>query len=447
MAAIITSNFRLDNAKSFLNDVNTRSLYMFIGRSESWVNPSTGLNDDASIPTPRDRESDLSDAWQKMSAMKKISLADTTPTIPRYSWISGQTYAEYDDQDDTLNTKRFYVITDEFNVYKCLKAGSGPSIVKPTGQGLSLDPRPASLGGDEETDGYLWKFMYTLTGNDVTRFLTSTFLPVRTLASDDGTVQWNVQQAAVKGAIYRIRVTNGGAGYTSTPTVTIDGNGAGAAATAVVSGGVVTSIYVTSIGANYDYAKVTITGGGATTAATARVITAPGKGHGADPVVELNGVYAMLNVRLTGADGTGDFNVDNDYRQIGLIIDPYDYGTTTISTSTTKYALKTITYTGLAGGSIAADNIITQSSTGASAVVDSIDTVNGVIRYHQNSVTGYKAFTVGGTITTGSVSATISALGNPEVQPFSGKILYLENRSPVSRASDQTEDIKLVVEF
>ncbi len=447
MAAIITSNFRLDNAKNFLSDVSTRSLYMFVGRSEPWVNSTTGLNDDTAIPTPKDRHSDLTDAWQKMSAMKKIGLSDTTPTVPRYSWVSGQTYAEYDDQDDALTTKRYYVITDEFNVYKCLKAGSGPSVVKPTGQALTLDPRPAANGGDEETDGYLWKFMYTLTGNDVTRFLTSTFLPVCTLLSDDGTVQWNVQQASVKGAIYRIKIINGGAGYTSVPTVTIDGNGAGAAATAVVSGGVVTSIYLTSIGANYSYAKITISGGGATTTATARAVVAPGNGHGSDPVAELNGVYTMLNVRLTGADGTGDFNVDNDYRQIGLIIDPYDYGTTTIATATTKYVARTITYTGLTGGSLTPDAIITQSSTGASAVVDSVDSTNGIIRYHQNESTGYKAFTVGGTIAVGAVSATISALGNPEVALFSGKILYLENRSPVSRAVDQTEDIKLVVEF
>ena len=33
------------------------------------------------------------------------------------------------------------------------------------------------------------------------------------------------------------------------------------------------------------------------------------------------------------------------------------------------------------------------------------------------------------------------------MQPDSGNILYVENRKPISRASDQTEDIKLIVEF
>ena len=36
---------------------------------------------------------------------------------------------------------------------------------------------------------------------------------------------------------------------------------------------------------------------------------------------------------------------------------------------------------------------------------------------------------------------------NPELQPDSGNIVYLENRKPIQRDSDQTEDIKLIIEF
>ena len=36
---------------------------------------------------------------------------------------------------------------------------------------------------------------------------------------------------------------------------------------------------------------------------------------------------------------------------------------------------------------------------------------------------------------------------NPELQPDSGNIIYLENRKPIQRDSDQTEDIKLIIEF
>ena len=41
----------------------------------------------------------------------------------------------------------------------------------------------------------------------------------------------------------------------------------------------------------------------------------------------------------------------------------------------------------------------------------------------------------------------VSGYTNPEMQPDSGDVIYLENRKPISRASDQTEDVKLVVEF
>ena len=40
-----------------------------------------------------------------------------------------------------------------------------------------------------------------------------------------------------------------------------------------------------------------------------------------------------------------------------------------------------------------------------------------------------------------------SGYATPEMQPDSGDVIYIENRKPISRASDQTEDVKLIVEF
>jgi hypothetical protein len=72
-----------------------------------------------------------------------------------------------------------------------------------------------------------------------------------------------------------------------------------------------------------------------------------------------------------------------------------------------------------------------------------------VVRYYQDISTGYTVFgnaenVVGGT---SGATGTISTKGNPEVQPDSGDILYIENRRAINRASDQIEDIKLIVEF
>ena len=71
-----------------------------------------------------------------------------------------------------------------------------------------------------------------------------------------------------------VTITNGGAGYTSVPTVTFSApgtpSGQTATGTAVVTGGVVTGITITNPGANYETVPtITISGGSPTTPATA----------------------------------------------------------------------------------------------------------------------------------------------------------------------------------
>ena len=72
-----------------------------------------------------------------------------------------------------------------------------------------------------------------------------------------------------------------------------------------------------------------------------------------------------------------------------------------------------------------------------------------------NTITGG---TSGATGTTSGTTETItlvnnntvtmtSGYANPELDPDSGNIIYLENRKPIQRASDQTEDIKIIIEF
>ena len=46
-----------------------------------------------------------------------------------------------------------------------------------------------------------------------------------------------------------------------------------------------------------------------------------------------------------------------------------------------------------------------------------------------------------------SATGTIASLTNPEIAYYSGNTIYVEDRAPISRATDQTENIKLIVEF
>ena len=68
-----------------------------------------------------------------------------------------------------------------------------------------------------------------------------------------------------------------------------------------------------------------------------------------------------------------------------------------------------------------------------------------------NAITGQSSSasatpdTSNSTTTNGTVFS--SGYSNPELAFDSGDIIYVEERSPITRASDQTENIKLIIEF
>ena len=71
---------------------------------------------------------------------------------------------------------------------------------------------------------------------------------------------------------------------------------------------------------------------------------------------------------------------------------------------------------------------------------------NGVYGYFTNTEVIAANTSPGGS----GASATANGAGavtGGDLTRFSGDVLYVENRSPVTRASDQIEDIKLVIEF
>ena len=52
-----------------------------------------------------------------------------------------------------------------------------------------------------------------------------------------------------------------------------------------------------------------------------------------DAVKELGGFYVMLNKSLVGVEGTSDIGVANDFRRIGLLRNPTNFGTTTVASA------------------------------------------------------------------------------------------------------------------
>jgi len=426
MPAIVTSKFRLHNAEQFVeafSEASATNMYLFIGRVTPWA-------DDVNPPTPVDDFSQTEfDHWRDMISAKRVQAGDVAHVVPRYNWTSGTVYAQYDHEDANLFNEQFYVLTEDFNVYKCLWNASGAqSTVKPTGTATS----PFTTG-----DNYKWQFMYTISAAETLKFVTPEWHPVK--------VDATVAAAATDGAIDVIEVTAGGSGYNA-PTVVIEGDGTGATATATVTGGVITGISIQNRGSGYSYANIVINDATGT-GATARSVIGPKGGHGTDTIHELGGFYVMLNSRLEYGEG-GDFPTNNDYRKIGLLRDPEDATTSLTATGSTYLQATKVELTSASvSGTFVEDEVVTGGTSDATGRVVNWDATNNIltlIRVQGDFVDG-ETLTGGTSSASGDVATT--GVTDPEMNSYSGDVIYVENRRPITRAADQIEDIKLIVEF
>lgn len=488
MAAIITEKFRQHNADQFFesfSEAAASTYYLFIGKSSPFTSTTSG-GDDNSPPTPRDDVTSEFYKWDSMLAAKLISSSDVAYVIPRRNWANGTTYDMYEHDISSSNTTTsgvsnlydatFFFMTTEYKVYKVLDNNSGTAYsgAEPT----TTSSTPFELGG------YTLQYMYTLSTSDIQKFVTSDFIPVVT----DSTVSGD----ATDGAIDVVRVT-AGSGYTDgTYYSPVDGDGTNAVVEITVSGGAISAqgssgTNMFSAGSGYTFGNVNLTDvytdsalttsgniGSGTGGAVVPIISPKG-GHGFDAIAELGGHYVMMNSKLEQAEGD-DVTVANDFREVGIVKDPYNFGTTTVSSASTRrqsYAIKMASAPSVA---YEIDEKITQSTTGAVGRVVEWDATNNILYYVQERFANYGiaangntvAFSGANTITGDSSTAattpstnasdTVTLAGgtslvftngyaNPELEPNSGHILYVENRRPISRASDQTEDIKIVVEF
>jgi len=436
----LSKNFGVAMATEYVRDAvdNRANTFLIIARVEAWAN-------DASPNTPYDNIQSAVGMWRSAIGGKRVTGNDMVTATRRIDWANNTPYAAFSDKSVNLygNTNNFYAMTDDFNVYKCLANNNGSnSTVKPSY--TSYDRV------NKESDGYIWKYMLTLSTADRVRFLTDDFMPVRTLASNDGSLQWLVQQAAVDGAINVIDINNAGTGYTNSSnivvTITGDGTLANATASLNTSTNVVSNITVTNQGTGYHYANAAITGGAGANA-TANVVISAFGGHGFQPAYELGASNVIINIRLKGTED-GKLVIGNDYRQISLIIDPVRYGTANTIFSNTVFDQTRTIQTSTGATAYTLDELVYQGTSLSAAtfsgrVVD-WDNTNNVVSLTETNGTPTTAALYGVTSTT---NRFLISTTNPELEPFTGKQLYIENITSVMRAEDQTEDIKLVVQF
>ncbi len=460
MTAIITDPFKKQLVQTVFDEVlfpdsaSTHRYYLGIGRSEQWDNSET-------VPNATDTPRSIRNVRAGLQSIKSAN--DVTYTIPRYNWSSGAIYSAYDDDLSSIPaTNSYYVLTEDNQVYICLQQGksstgaANTSTVKPSG----TTTKPFKTG-----DGYIWKFMYTLSAARSSKFLSANFVPIEKIL-DSATLgrahtvlenqQLLVQDSSVPGQIIGIAVTAGGSGYTSAPTVTINGDGVRAAATSTISGGAVVKIELDSstdstmaMGQGYNFASISFSGGGGTNAA-ARAILGPDSGMGNDPRDELKSTSLMFNTKPAGIEDS-NFIIGQDFRQVALIRDPKKPTTDSDFSNSSGKVLRFLKLQAAANTNFL-DATITGGTSGAQALVDEVDSDR--LYFHQTEDTGFKPFAEGEAITGGGQSGTLIAAGidadsdaftRDDVNKLSGQILYIENRAPVTRSANQTEDIKVVI--
>ena len=489
MPAIITNKFRINNAEQFsesFSEASPEVYYLGIGRPQAFATQTRGdsrtdnQGTDSAAITPADSVIEEFNTYDDLLAAKKITSSDISYVIPRRNWTTTTVYDYYrhdygnrvtgttstqtaNSGATTLFDATFYVLTAARNVYKCLdNNNNAASTTEPTG---------TSTGILTTADGYKWKYMYTLTASQQANFLSTDFMAVATDAT--------VSSAAVDGAINIAKIKSGGTGGSNgTHTgLAIRGDGTGGTISATVSGGVVTTVSVTNAGSGYTIAYIRnadIVAAGATglTGAEIDIIIPPKGGHGFNAVKELGGFFVMLNVSLEGTESanTGDFTVANDFRRIVLLRNPFSGGSA--ASVTTLRATKAIRLAASpTPGSFQVDEEINQATTGAVGKVVEYDSTNRILHYIQtrfndegiDSNGNRTAFSGANVITgqTSSATGTPSAVASEtadsitftsgykdtELDRHKGDVLYIENRAPITRASDQTENIKLVIEF
>lgn len=216
-------------------------------------------------------------------------------------------------------------------------------------------------------------------------------------------------------------------------------------------------VTVVSSGNSYTTATLSVEqqGTGAGSGAALTAIIPPQGGHGYNPVDELGGYYIMINTKLT-QDESGKFTTTNDFRKIGLLKDPNSDGSFTRYTADTATQAKTLTYSSLSGGTLTGDITITGGDSGATAYVVDVNATASTMRVvdvtnGSSETTGYDgikgSIQTGEQFSSGAITFNVDAVANGDMSIGSGEILYIENRAPVARAADQTEDVKLIIEF
>ena len=523
MPAVITDQFRILNASNFVDTVTgvggaspTNSFYVTLGLPNATVVGFGRQSDfDDAPPNPVDNINTNNHIGDTTLFAKRVTGKNVRRLIRKVEWTQGTRYEMYrhdysiNNQSPVTKSARlydanYYVINQNFNVYVCIDNGS--SGINTTGNASQDEPtftdlEPSKAG--ESGDGYIWKFLYTVSPSDIIKFDSTEFIAV----PNDWTTTTEAQIQAVRengdsdvnnNQIKKVYIDKqGGGGYIGGLGQEVDilGDGTGGKVVVDVVGGKITNAIVSSGGKNYTYGIVDLgkINGNVTDHAKLIPIIPPSKGHGFNIYEEL-GTDRVLCYARFGGDNK-DFPVDTQFAQVTLVKNPTSIGTTSVYFNDSYSSMSAIKFPSTTTQNPTVGKVVQQPVTGGTAYgyVASWDKETKVLKYIQdrslyfdptnsavidqtdyddvdsrgkvlafesspNAVTsdGFSAaiettFSAGiATVGTKNVDLGVTftnGLASPEINKGSGTILYIDNRATIKRDSRQKEDIKIILEF
>jgi hypothetical protein len=409
----------------------------------------------------------------------------------------------------TLNVKPMYILTSERNVYKCLSNNvSANSSVEPTGdyttangtiatadgfiwkylynvkpsnRFLTTDWVPAPISTSKldynvssagPIDGEITTIIVTNSGTGYahptinasafgTGVTTITLANTTNVAANmivsgtgiaSGTLVSSVDVITSRIVLDTATTANGGGtgnNVTFTTRIYIQGDGSGLKASANIVGSSISKVSVDVTGAGYSYANATIYGSG--TGANTRVVLAPKFGHGFNPAKELDATNVMVSERFGVVDSTenGLISTSTSFRQYGLLRDPYKYGNTSpvISSNAATVISQTTNLTLIAGTDFELNEFVYQGGSANNAYFYGF--VNSQTSNEVRLTKVHGTVSVGGLLigANSGITRTVVKKFDPEFQPYTGDILYVENTQKIQRADGQAENVKFVIRF
>jgi len=519
MPAIVTDQFRILNASNFVDSIDSanNSYYIAVGLPNPAINAygrSTTWN--TNPPTPTDSISSNAHSGDVVLYGKKITGANVRRIVRKINWVAGNRYEMYRHDYDVNNPApitnasrlydaNYYVMNEDYRVYICIENGSNGNNLKGNvslDQPTFTDLEPSRAG--DSGDGYIWKYLYTITPSDIIKFDSTEYITV----PNDWSTSTNTQIRSIRESadsslndnqIRTVYIAAEGANYANGLGQEFDliGDGTGGKVRVDVEGGKITNTTVVSGGKDYSYAFVDlgpINSNTTGTSANLVPIIPPSKGHGFDIYKELGTDRVLVYARFD--DSTKDFPVDTSFAQVSIVKNPTKVGTSDVYTENTFTGLYSLKLEGssLSGKPKVGEEIIQILSVGkARGYVASWDDETKVLKYFTdrslfiNQTTqdtqDYTGITTngrsysfdpnGGTITgkvsnfTGSIDSGFSGITTnpsgtklinlgvdftngiavPEINKGSGEIIYLDNRSSIARNPRQKEDLKIILEF